>query len=325
MTLDIASLWDNALSKSTLATYSSALSTFLRFLAMSSQVAPWPPGTLPDISEDTLIHFVSHCQTALHLRYDTIKLYLAGIRFYYIRSKNIDMLAHNLQLPYILRGIKKTQDNTGRGLRLPITFSILQDLIAVLHSGLFSPFLDSMYACIFTMAFYGFLRCGEFTVSTASCTFLQMSDITIKPDHSHFTVLLRSSKTDPFGAGVLIPIFNTPPLFPVSLMHTYLKRRHSAKAQPNSPLFLESAPNNMPLSRNKFITHLRSALTQAGYSDANFSGHSFRIGACTSGAAGGVEDHLLQVLGRWKSSCYTRYIRTQLPSISKAQCQMNTC
>ena len=320
---NLSFLWDNALSKSTLATYSSALSSFLTFLAISGLVPPWPQTTLPTISEHIIIQYVAYCQKSLHLRYDSIKLYLAGIRFHYIKRNNFDVLKNNLQLQYILRSVKKTQQNV-KGLRLPITFSILSDLCFALSSGMLSPFLDLMYSCVFTTAFYGFLRCGEFTCTKNSLTFLQLSDIIVNQDHSMFTLRLRTSKTDPFGSGVSIPIFNSQPLCPVTIMAKYLAMRRAQAAQPDAPLFIDSQFSTSPLARSTFITSLRCILARIGYNDSHFSGHSFRIGACTSGAAGGVEDHLLQVLGRWKSGCYTRYIHTQLPSIRRSQQLMNS-
>jgi site-specific recombinase XerD len=317
-------LWDNALSKSTLATYSSALSTFLRYLALSSQ-APHPIATtLPNITERTLINFVTYCKNVLNFKFDTVKLYLAGIRFHYIKSNNIDVLANKLQLNYILRGVKKTQSNLHKGLRLPITFNILKDLCATLSVGMFTRFIDCMLLAIFSTAFYGFLRCGEFTVSHCHDACLLIMDVAMSDDMSNFTLLLRSSKTDPFAQGVQVTIFNTHPLQPVTLMHNYISLRQSLGAVPHSPLFIESPQTNQPLTRSTFISFLKRALSTIGYSDNLFSGHSFRIGACTSGAAGGVEDHLLQVLGRWQSTCYTRYIRTHSSTIRRAQNLMNT-
>lgn len=46
--------------------------------------------------------------------------------------------------------------------------------------------------------------------------------------------------------------------------------------------------------------------------DSKYRGHSFRIRAATSAA--GIEDHLIQTLGRWSSKFYTRYIRTTCTS-----------
>ena len=298
--------------------------TFLKFLALAYGLPPSPPGSLPPVTEKTLIHFVSHCQNTWHLQFDPIKLYLAGIRFHYIKCNNIDILKNNLQLNYILRAIRKRQSNFSRGLRLPITFPVLFDLCTCLSRGLFSTFVDTMLQVAFTTAFNGFLRCGEFTVSPISTAHPLIADVTFDHDMSKFTLVLRSSKTDTFSKGVSVLIFNTNPLRPVNLMSNYLRLRLAAGATTTSPLFLDNQFSTSPLTRNSFISLLRRALSVAGYNDSHFSGHSFRIGACTSGAAAGVQDHLLKVLGRWTSSCYSRYIRTPPASLSKAQQLMST-
>lgn len=61
---------------------------------------------LPMVNESLLVYFVTHCKSVLKLKYETIKLYLAGIRFYYIRAGHGDMLKGCDQLNYVLRGIK---------------------------------------------------------------------------------------------------------------------------------------------------------------------------------------------------------------------------
>ena len=63
-------------------------------------------------------------------------------------------------------------------------------------------------------------------------------------------------------------------------------------------------------------------LTRLGKDDSAYCGHSFRIGAATSAAAAGVEDHLIQTMGRWSSDCYVRYIKTSDCNIRKAQTAM---
>ena len=75
-----------------------------------------------------------------------------------------------------------------------------------------------------------------------------------------------------------------------------------------------------PLSRSAVVERVRAALTAAGIDPTPFSGHSFRIGAATSAAANGVEDSMIQTLGRWKSDAYLRYVRIpreQLAAVSK--------
>eukprot|EP00731_Ephydatia_muelleri_P020051 Em0012g876a len=53
----------------------------------------------------------------------------------------------------------------------------------------------------------------------------------------------------------------------------------------------------------------KETLTKAGIDRSSYAGHSFRIGAATSAAAAGVEDSMIQTLGRWKSSAYLVYVR----------------
>ena len=79
-------LWDNALSANTRLAYRTGLQCLLTFLTMSGVIFNLP--NLPAVSEEMLIYFVTHCYTSLHLKWSTIKLYLAGIRFHYLRAGN---------------------------------------------------------------------------------------------------------------------------------------------------------------------------------------------------------------------------------------------
>ena len=64
------------------------------------------------------------------------------------------------------------------------------------------------------------------------------------------------------------------------------------------------------LTREKFVAHVRRALTAAGLVATNYAGHSFRIGAVPTAARCGIQDALIKTLGRWESTAYTRYIWT---------------
>lgn len=186
--MDFTLWWDNSLSKSTLSTYKSALSCFLSFLVLHRLVTPWLPDTLPLISEDILMKLVTFYQDSLHFRFETIRLYLAGIRFHYVKNGMGHPLAKRLRLPYILRAIKRNQPNMSvESKRLPITFPILQNLCSALDRGVFTPFLDVMLSCAFTTAFYGFLRCGEFTCTSFQDSFITIRDVVVNVDHPSFS------------------------------------------------------------------------------------------------------------------------------------------
>lgn len=323
LSCEVDNLWTHALGERTQATYRSGLNCFQTFVLMSG--FHFPSNSLPPISEDLLINFVTHCQKALHLKFETIKLYLAGIRFHYIKNKMGDPTANTLRLSYILRAIKKTQINSTLS-RLPITCTILAQMCALFKNHIvFNTFFDCMLQCVYKTAFYGFLRCGEFTCNSFhDMFFLRVSDVQIAPDLSFFKLHLRVSKTDPFAKGVTITIFENSLMTPVASMRSYLNLRLSQGALPSAPLFVNDLFSSKPLLRHTFMSYLKETLARIGLENESFTGHSFRIGASTSAAAAKVEDHVIKALGRWTSDCFIRYIRISPDSIKHAQVSMTS-
>ena len=64
---------------------------------------------------------------------------------------------------------------------------------------------------------------------------------------------------------------------------------------------------------------VRDALQKAGIPQERYCGHSFCIGTATTVAAKGVEDCVIQMLGRWESLAYLWYVhlpREQLAGYS---------
>ncbi|XP_069131715.1 uncharacterized protein [Argopecten irradians] len=236
----IDSLWEASISPRTAAVYKTAINLFLHFVTLCGLCVP--EDKLPCIDEDILIRFVSYCDKALLLKCATIKLYLAGIRFSYLRSGATNPLANCERLQYILKGVKKQQQGTATT-RLPITFDILRKICDLLRNGVFSPVTDLLLQCMCQTAFFGFMRCGEFTRdSRGFCSEgLKMNDVIFSKDHSYFSIFLSSSKTDPFRLGVYIHFFRNPVLCPVDTMTRYYKLRLSQGAVSTSPLFTDNA------------------------------------------------------------------------------------
>ncbi len=163
-------------------------------------------------------------------------------------------------------------------------------------------------ACL--LCFFGFLRSGEITIPDASSydpsAHLNYSDIAVDNPlaPSIIQIRLKASKTDPFRQGVHIHIGKTSnQLCPVSAVLNYLTIRGS------NPGLLFHFQDLTPLTKSKFTAKFRNILTQAGLDSSLYAGHSFRIGAASTAAANGVEDSLIQTLGRWKSSAYLTYVR----------------
>ena len=321
LTSQLDNLWDAALNKSTRVTYMSAFKCFQRFLILNGVYGD-SNNSVPYIDENQLLYFVTYCQKTLNLKYQTIKLYLAGIRHFIIRLGGYDPMANNVRLPIILRGIQKSQVNSTKE-RLPITAAVLEELCTLLSRGVFSAFKDLMLQCAFKMAYFGFLRCGEFTRCKADSAFtVRLQDIRVDSSQEFYIFNLGSSKCDPFHKGVNIAIYENPIFKPVDTMIKYIKLRLNLGASQISPLFVEDEFDFRPLSRDTFLALLRNLLDRLGYDNCKFSGHSFRIGAATSAAAAGVEDHIIQCLGRWSSDCYIRYIRVNSKVLQGAQNDM---
>ena len=317
-------LFEAALSSNTTSVYSTAIKLFKKFLIEHSLCFRSNPQLIP-VDEKTLVYFVAYC-VERGLRYQTIKIYLAGIRHHYIRENITCPLtdtAHLHQLQYSLTGVKKSQDNTSSK-RLPITKNILTDIVHILASkpGIYHR---AMLISACTLAFSGFLRCGEFT-SASKNNFDSQSNLCVcdvEMSDKHFNLRLKVSKTDIFRQGITIPIYSlNSSICPVRHMKEYLKLRTSSGASPLSPLYLTK--EGCILDRTYFIQSVKELLSELNLNPEHYNGHSFRIGAATSAAESGVPDHLIKTLGRWTSDCYVRYIRTDLDSIRRAQEQMSS-
>ncbi|CAG2190914.1 unnamed protein product [Mytilus edulis] len=178
----------------------------------------------------------------------------------------------------------------------------------------------------FTVAFYGFLRCGEFTIRRSKSfdcnNNLCISDVLF---YSDYVILhLKQSKTDPFRMGVDIQLHKlNHDCCPFKALHDYLIVRNTMfKFQNNNALFIDES--GIALEREFFISKLKHLLGICGYNPQSFNGHSFRIGAATTAGKSNIEDHLIKTLGRWNSNSYCRYIRTSKNVIKKAQQKLSS-
>ena len=191
--------------------------------------------------------------------------------------------------------------------RLPVTMEIMRKLGSIWLES--PPHQDrTMLWAAACEGFFGFLRAGEFSVPCIQAydpaTHLSLSDLSLDSHQDPSLVCLRikQSKTDPFRQGVEIFLGRTEA--DVCPVHALLQYIHWGTClQPWYPL---CSSNGGPA--HTFISSQPDA-GSTGVDARRFNGHSFRIGAATTASMQGLEDSLIQTLGRWRSDAYKTYIK----------------
>lgn len=152
------------------------------------------------------------------------------------------------------------------------------------------------------LAYYRFLRPGEFTCNNPAGQVLHRRHLVRYQDH--FVFHLAVSKTQQSGPGVDIYLYKTNNSWcPVTILNCLLSLLPEQSG--SSPLLPFPVK---PLSASQFMEHVRILLRNQHLNPSQYSGHSFCIGAASTASRHGVPDHVIKSLGRWKSTCFPRYI-----------------
>ena len=243
----------------------------------------------------------------------TIKSYLSALRNMQL-SLGFPDPREQSALPVLKRvqaGISRCRllKGTPSRVRLPLTAHILSKIGEFLRASA-HPERVVLWA-VSTAAFFGFFRLGELLPASREAynprTHLSWGDVAldsrISPSMVQFH--LRQSKCDQAGIGADVVVGRTGrELCPVIAVLAYIEERGS---QPG-PFFLDV--DKRPVLKPWFVAQLRGVLSALGFPPLDFAGHSFRIGVATTAAMAGVEDSMVQTLGRWQSSAFLQYIRT---------------
>ena len=150
------------------------------------------------------------------------------------------------------------RQNTKSDSRRPITHKLLCQLVSILPSVCKSEFEAILFKAAFLVAFFGFLRVGEFSsLSKTADTSRLISRADICFKDNGMELIVRYSKTDQRGNS--IPLFfhravTTPQFCPVQAMSEYLTIRNPV----DGPLFIHF--NNSPLTVHQFSFILREGV-----------------------------------------------------------------
>ena len=272
------------------------------------------PATLP-ISRSQLIAFIAHLSIS-GKQASTIVVYISGLAFLH-KSKGFPDPSDCFIIRKMLEGCRRDRPRVP-DFRHPITHDILKHAVSGCQAVCYTVYDACMFRAAMVLAFYGFLRVGEFTapsVNKFSGRVLQLSDIAFKTTVSQgqqtkqVHVTIRYSKTDQRGRSTTLVLSQTKfkATCPFRTLEEYVSLRTPGVGQ----LFWHF--DKSPLTRYQFSAIVKKSLLSQNISSEGITSHSFRIGACTHFAMAGVSDEDLKKMGRWASSVYQRYIR--IPSM----------
>ena len=263
------------------------------------------------LTEQTLCFYVSYLAEQ-GLAPQTGKAYLSALRTAQI-SLGLPDPREQSAMPLLKRvqaGISRTRLQKGvpAKVRLPITIQTLGRMQDALLSSS-EPDRCVLWAISCT-AFFGFFRLGELLPESADsfnpATSLTWGDVAVDSQTAPRMVQihLKKSKCNQFGtgSGVVVGVTGVA-LCPVAAMVSYLEIRGSDPG----PFFVDS--ERRTITKPWFVSRIRDVLSRLGIPAHHYAGHSFRIGAATTAAMVGVEDSMIQTLGRWHSAAFLRYVR----------------
>ena len=215
----------------------------------------------------SLVEFV--VSAASEVQYQTLKVYLAGIKHHHQLAGMPDPVATSIRLPLVLRGIRWHGLRLPPKPRLPITIKIISQIKSVLQERLDLSTNDrQMYWAAFTTAFFGFLRCSEFTTpSVSNCDKNQTlvhSDLTT--DGNGYRLHIDPAKMDPFRLGVNLFLRQTHhSVCPVKALKNYLARPRES----DLPQFAHA--DGSFLTALHLTSMLRSLIHKLGYNKDHYA------------------------------------------------------
>jgi len=295
--LEANRLIEGAYAKNTLKSYETGLTAFDKFRTLQKINISWPPRL------DTIVQFIAYLSLK-GLSANTAKSYLLAIG-YKCKMSGFSDVNQNFIVQKVLEGMKRL--NMKADTRLPITENILSSIILRLPGSCRNAYETKLFKAAFTLAFWGLFRVGEITVSKGNDInhVISANDVHVDVELSKVVVFLRYSKTDQFGKGVTIELKRVgSPICLFNSMEDFLATRPST----DGPLFCHFS--GAPLTRYQFSAILNKTLTYAGIDHSNIKCHSFRIGGATALSMAGKSIDEIKSIGRWKSSAYKSYIRT---------------
>ena len=285
-----------SLSDSTRKAYQRSWNHF-RYVCNNLQLSPCPA------SVDTLLVYIAWCSSK-NVAYSTVLTRLSAISFIH-KFRKTHVSTNDFLIRKALRGYSK--GHTKLDSRLPITLSLLHKMCSHLSSTLQSNYNITMFKCMFLLAFHGFLRVGEFTLSSNNVkNILQLKNIKLEYVNRRLTGMLVEFTNFKHSNGkhYTLHILKQKGAFcPVKSMYNYFSKRSHTPGQ----LFV--LQDTKPVKSSYFNNVLKTVIKSVQGSSDRYSAHCFRIGAATLCLQKGYSKEIISKMGRWHSNAVDNYLR----------------
>ncbi|XP_040286085.1 uncharacterized protein LOC120999281, partial [Bufo bufo] len=203
----------NSLSPNTTRAYNTGWKTFCRFRGE----CPQGDSSFPEY----ILAFIGYCHSVRRLSHGTVRSYLAGVQhFLSVSHPELASVFTIHAVKAALKGLSKCGPQS-QVRRQAVTGPLFRKLSDALDGNPFGVLASLVLKSAIYLAFYGFLRPGEFTCSPGSSKFLTVSQLVQNSDG--FILLLKTSKTSQMGPPV--PRLN----IIIKVIPVYLKTSESAK------------------------------------------------------------------------------------------------
>ena len=172
-----------------------------------------------------LVHYIAYLSLNGYAA-ATLSTYIAGLSFQ-LRSLGLQDVTQSFIVKRMLEGSRRGRIT--RDVRCPITMPTLKRLLLALPHVCTSSYEGLLFRAAFLLAFFAFLRVGEFTVrARGHAPTLRLADVNLRQGGgAGLELRIRSSKTDQKGAGcrILLPGNKSEDLCPVHAARAYLALR----------------------------------------------------------------------------------------------------
>ena len=299
-------------------------STALRAYAVFCWLTDDYPDPKEGISDAQLARYVAFlARTHAH---STIEQYITmGPRLYQRQTLGLDWKVPSERFPVhtTLTGVKRIKGSGPTRRKLPFTLEMLAAMAP--HMAIGSNQQDTCLWAAWLTMFFGMLRKGNTTAvdgakATPPCV-IQRSDVLIEaaPSGPSVRITVRHTKTIQFGQRALTFYLprrdNAPPhMCPTKVLIAHLM---DTREVTTGPLFAWRQPEGTghrvgPVPYQVMLARLKTAMVAAGLPAEHFASHSFRRGGATYAFLLGMPDHMIMILGDWKSPVWRDYAEVQL-------------